>query len=89
MRMTYQELMEYDERGNLALMEQDLLNYAQTNIKIHRLPNQWLWCEAWCDQEDFDDALIIDFCGDPKKPNESKILKAQRYSYELYSTLVP
>lgn len=59
-------------------MDQDLINYAQTVVKIHKLPKEWLWCEAWCEEEDKFNAKIIDFCTDPFKLTESKYEKAQR-----------
>lgn len=27
---------------------QDLPNYAQSQIPIFSLPQEWLWCESWC-----------------------------------------
>lgn len=32
----------------LLLAPQDLPNYAQTQIPIFSLPQEWLWCESWC-----------------------------------------
>lgn len=28
--------------------QQDLPNYAQNQIPIFSLPQEWLWCESWC-----------------------------------------
>ncbi|GFH13423.1 uncharacterized protein HaLaN_09306 [Haematococcus lacustris] len=34
--------------NSLANLDQDLPNYAQHQIPIFSLPQQWLWCESWC-----------------------------------------
>jgi UDP-glucose:glycoprotein glucosyltransferase len=34
--------------NSLANLDQDLPNYAQHQIPIHSLPQEWLWCESWC-----------------------------------------
>lgn len=30
---------------------QDLPNYAQHEVPIFSLPQEWLWCESWCGNE--------------------------------------
>jgi UDP-glucose:glycoprotein glucosyltransferase len=37
--------------NSLANLDQDLPNYAQHQVPIHSLPQQWLWCESWCSDE--------------------------------------
>jgi UDP-glucose:glycoprotein glucosyltransferase len=51
-------------------LDQDLPNYAQTQIPIFSLPQNWLWCETWCSDETLKDAKTIDLCNNPltKKP---------------------
>jgi UDP-glucose:glycoprotein glucosyltransferase len=36
------------DSNSLANLDQDLPNYAQHNVPIHSLPQEWLWCETWC-----------------------------------------
>ena len=33
--------------NSLANLDQDLPNYAQHQIPIFSLPQEWLWCETW------------------------------------------
>ena len=48
-------------------------------VDITSLDQSWIWCEAWCDTEDFDKAKIIDLCGDPHTyVGETKIDKLKR-----------
>jgi UDP-glucose:glycoprotein glucosyltransferase len=37
--------------NSLANLDQDLPNYAQHQIPIHSLSQEWLWCESWCGNE--------------------------------------
>lgn len=55
---------------SLANLDQDLPNYAQDQIPIYSLPQNWLWCETWCSDETMDQAKTIDLCNNPltKKP---------------------
>ncbi|KAK8863947.1 hypothetical protein M9Y10_011641 [Tritrichomonas musculus] len=55
---------------SLANLDQDLPNYAQDQIPIYSLPQNWLWCETWCSDETIDEAKTIDLCNNPltKKP---------------------
>lgn len=59
-------------------MDQDLINYAQVSIPIHKLDRKWLWCEAWCDDDYRDEVYVIDFCTDPKRLSENKFERAKR-----------
>ena len=44
--MIYEQLSK--DPHSLANLDQDLPNYAQHQIPIHSLPQEWLWCESWC-----------------------------------------
>jgi UDP-glucose:glycoprotein glucosyltransferase len=67
-RMFYQQLSA--DPNSLANLDQDLPNYAQAQIPIFSLPQNWLWCETWCSAETLKDAKTIDLCNNPltKKP---------------------
>ena len=56
--------------NSLSNLDQDLPNYAQFQLPIFSLPQNWLWCETWCSEETLDDAKTIDLCNNPltKKP---------------------
>lgn len=43
----------------------DLPNYAQHSIPIYSLPQEWLWCETWCDDHSKARAKTIDLCNNP------------------------
>lgn len=45
-RIVYDQLSK--DPNSLANLDQDLPNYAQHNIPIFSLPQEWLWCESWC-----------------------------------------
>ena len=45
-RVIYEQLSK--DPNSLANLDQDLPNYAQHQIPIHSLPQEWLWCESWC-----------------------------------------
>lgn len=59
--------------NSLSNLDQDLPNYAQHEVTIHSLPQEWLWCESWCSDETKKDAKTIDLCNNPlhKEPKES------------------
>jgi UDP-glucose:glycoprotein glucosyltransferase len=50
---------------SLSNLDQDLPNYAQMHIPIFSLPQEWLWCETWCDNESLAHAKTIDLCNNP------------------------
>jgi UDP-glucose:glycoprotein glucosyltransferase len=52
--------------NSLANLDQDLPNYAQHQIPIFSLPQEWLWCETWCSMESKPDAKTIDMCNNPQ-----------------------
>jgi len=63
--------------NSLSNLEQDLINFAQHQVPIYSLPNEWLWCETWCSQESKPAAKTIDLCQNPLT-KEPKIVMARR-----------
>merc|ERR1711933_535573 len=63
--------------NSLSNLEQDLINFAQHQVPIFSLPNEWLWCETWCSQETKPAAKTIDLCQNPLT-KEPKIVMAKR-----------
>merc|ERR1711933_709420 len=63
--------------NSLANLDQDLPNFAQHQIPIYSLPEDWLWCETWCSQESKPAAKTIDLCQNPLT-KEPKIVMAKR-----------
>jgi len=55
----------------------DLPNYAQHEVKIHSLPQEWLWCESWCSDSTKAKAKTIDLCNNPLH-KEPKLSMAKR-----------
>ncbi|CUG29870.1 UDP-glucose:glycoprotein glucosyltransferase, putative [Bodo saltans] len=62
-RMIYENLSA--DPNSLANLDQDLPNFAQNQVPIHSLPEEWLWCETWCNQESKARAKTIDLCNNP------------------------
>jgi UDP-glucose:glycoprotein glucosyltransferase len=46
-------------------------------VSIKSLPQEWLWCETWCDDESKAKAKTIDLCNNPKT-KEPKLTAARR-----------
>ncbi|KAG9400917.1 UDP-glucose:glycoprotein glucosyltransferase 2 [Aphanomyces cochlioides] len=63
--------------NSLSNLDQDLPNYAQHQIPIFSLPQEWLWCESWCSDETKENAKTIDLCNNPKH-KEPKLDMAKR-----------
>ena len=63
--------------GSLANLDQDLPNYAQHQVRIHSLPQEWLWCESWCGNATKAAAKTIDLCNNPQT-KEPKLQGARR-----------
>eukprot|EP01060_Flectonema_neradi_P007518 TRINITY_DN15255_c0_g1_i2.p1 TRINITY_DN15255_c0_g1~~TRINITY_DN15255_c0_g1_i2.p1 ORF type:complete len:1354 (+),score=302.55 TRINITY_DN15255_c0_g1_i2:541-4602(+) len=86
-RMIYDNLSA--DPNSLANLDQDLPNYAQRMVPIHSLPEHWLWCETWCNQESKKAAKTIDLCNNPltKTP---KLVNAKRIvpEWESYDNLI-
>jgi len=58
LRSEYQMLSA--DKNSLANLDQDLPNNMQDSIPIFSLPQEWLWCETWCDDESLKTAKTID-----------------------------
>lgn len=48
---------------SLANLDQDLPNNLIHQVPIFSLPQEWLWCETWCDDESLKTAKTIDLVG--------------------------
>jgi len=70
--------------NSLSNLDQDLPNFAQNQVPIFSLPDEWLWCETWCSQETKPTAKTIDLCQNPLT-KEPKIVMAQRIIGEWQS----
>lgn len=75
LRGIYQQLSA--DPNSLANLDQDLPNYAQHQVPIFSLPQDWLWCESWCSDETKATAKTIDLCNNPLH-KEAKISMAKR-----------
>lgn len=75
LRSHYQNLSK--DPNSLANLDQDLPNNMQRWIKIHSLPQEWLWCETWCDDASLSTAKVVDLCNNPLT-KENKVTRAKR-----------
>jgi UDP-glucose:glycoprotein glucosyltransferase len=75
LRATYQQLSA--DPNSLSNLDQDLPNYAQHQVPIFSLPQEWLWCESWCSDETKSSAKTIDLCNNPEH-KEPKVSMAKR-----------
>ncbi|CDK27513.1 unnamed protein product [Kuraishia capsulata CBS 1993] len=75
LRQHYQTLSA--DPNSLSNLDQDLPNNLQHIIKIHSLPQEWLWCETWCNDESLKKAKTIDLCNNPLT-KEPKLDRARR-----------
>lgn len=81
LRYIYQSLSA--DPNSLSNLDQDLPNYASVNtltgsmVPIVDLPQEWLWCESWCDDESKKSAKAIDLCNNPMT-KEPKLDSAKR-----------
>lgn len=82
LRAMYQSLSA--DPNSLSNLDQDLPNYAAAvpgasgaSVPIFDLPQEWLWCESWCDDESKKSAKTIDLCNNPKT-KEPKLVSAKR-----------
>ena len=81
-RETYQSLTA--DPNSLSNLDQDLPNYLQSGgVRIHSLPEEWLWCEAWCGNRSLAAAQTIDLCNNPKT-KEAKLDQARRIGGERW-----
>jgi len=70
------QMLSYDP-NSLANLDQDLPNHLQPKMPIHSLPQEWLWCETWCDDASLAKAKTIDLCNNPET-KEPKLDRARR-----------
>ncbi|CAJ0934962.1 unnamed protein product, partial [Mesorhabditis belari] len=63
--------------NSLSNLDQDLPNNMIHQVRIKSLPQEWLWCETWCDDESKGSAKTIDLCNNPHT-KEPKLESAQR-----------
>ncbi|CAB3399775.1 unnamed protein product [Caenorhabditis bovis] len=63
LRGQYQGLS--SDPNSLANLDQDLPNNMIHQVKIKSLPQEWLWCETWCDDDSKKRAKTIDLCNNP------------------------
>lgn len=76
-RLRGQYQMLSSDPNSLSNLDQDLPNHMQHQIPIHSLPQEWLWCETWCADEDLSRAKTIDLCNNPLT-KEPKLERARR-----------
>ncbi|XP_036880881.2 UDP-glucose:glycoprotein glucosyltransferase 2 isoform X1 [Manis javanica] len=75
LRRQYQTLSQ--DPNSLSNLDQDLPNNMIYQVAIKSLPQDWLWCETWCDDESKHRAKTIDLCNNPKT-KEPKLRAAAR-----------
>ncbi|KFO37832.1 UDP-glucose:glycoprotein glucosyltransferase 2 [Fukomys damarensis] len=75
LRGRYQALSQ--DPNSLSNLDQDLPNDMIYQVAIKSLPQDWLWCETWCDDESKQRAKTIDLCNNPKT-KEPKLEAAAR-----------
>ncbi|XP_058897547.1 UDP-glucose:glycoprotein glucosyltransferase 2 isoform X1 [Kogia breviceps] len=75
LRGQYQTLSQ--DPDSLSNLDQDLPNNMIYQVAIKSLPQDWLWCETWCDDESKQRAKTIDLCNNPKT-KEPKLKAAAR-----------
>ncbi|KAK6033739.1 UDP-glucose:Glycoprotein Glucosyltransferase [Ostertagia ostertagi] len=63
LRGQYQGLS--NDPNSLSNLDQDLPNNMIHQVKIKSLPQEWLWCETWCDDASKQNAKTIDLCNNP------------------------
>ena len=83
-RDTYQSLTA--DPNSLSNLDQDLPNYMQHGVPIHSLPEEWLWCESWCDTSTKEAAQTIDLCNNPLT-KEPKLDQARRIGGERWAAI--
>lgn len=75
LRGQYQALSQ--DPNSLSNLDQDLPNNMIHQVAIKSLPQEWLWCETWCDDTSKATAKTIDLCNNPKT-KEPKLTAAAR-----------
>ncbi|XP_031416124.1 UDP-glucose:glycoprotein glucosyltransferase 1 isoform X2 [Clupea harengus] len=75
LRGQYQGLSQ--DPNSLSNLDQDLPNNMIHQVPIKSLPQEWLWCETWCDETSKKKAKTIDLCNNPQT-KEPKLQAAVR-----------
>lgn len=75
LRGQYQGLSQ--DPNSLSNLDQDLPNNMIHQVAIKSLPQEWLWCETWCSDQEKEKAKTIDLCNNPKT-KEPKLTAARR-----------
>ncbi|KAJ9665182.1 killer toxin resistant protein [Coniosporium apollinis] len=75
LRQNYHQLSA--DPHSLSNLDQDLPNHMQHVLPIYSLPQEWLWCETWCADEELSKARTIDLCNNPLT-KEPKLERARR-----------
>uniref|UniRef100_A0A3Q4GS36 UDP-glucose ceramide glucosyltransferase-like 1 n=1 Tax=Neolamprologus brichardi TaxID=32507 RepID=A0A3Q4GS36_NEOBR len=75
LRGQYQALSQ--DPNSLSNLDQDLPNNMIHQVAIKSLPQEWLWCETWCDDTSKTTAKTIDLCNNPMT-KEPKLVAAAR-----------
>lgn len=75
LRGQYQALSQ--DPNSLSNLDQDLPNNMIHQVAIKSLPQEWLWCETWCDDASKTYAKTIDLCNNPLT-KEAKLTAAMR-----------
>ncbi|XP_052737381.1 UDP-glucose:glycoprotein glucosyltransferase [Bicyclus anynana] len=75
LRGQYQALSQ--DPNSLSNLDQDLPNNMIHQVAIKSLPQEWLWCETWCDDKSKQYAKTIDLCNNPMT-KEAKLSAAMR-----------
>uniref|UniRef100_F1KR85 UDP-glucose:glycoprotein glucosyltransferase 1 n=1 Tax=Ascaris suum TaxID=6253 RepID=F1KR85_ASCSU len=75
LRGQYQGLS--SDPNSLSNLDQDLPNNMIHQVRIKSLPQEWLWCETWCDDASKATAKTIDLCNNPLT-KEPKLDSAMR-----------
>lgn len=75
LRGQYQALSQ--DPNSLSNLDQDLPNNMIHQVAIKSLPQEWLWCSTWCNDDGLQTAKTIDLCNNPLT-KEAKLTAAQR-----------
>lgn len=59
LRAIYDQLS--SDPNSLSNLDQDLPNFAQHQVPIFSLPQEWLWCETWCSDDSKKEVIFIYF----------------------------
>ncbi|XP_013410964.1 UDP-glucose:glycoprotein glucosyltransferase 1 isoform X2 [Lingula anatina] len=84
LRGQYQGLSQ--DPNSLSNLDQDLPNNMIHQVNIKSLPQEWLWCETWCSDDEKSKAKTIDLCNNPQtkepKLNAAKRIVAEWEEYD-------